>query len=80
MKLEDNEGLEFEMLEYGDRVELMNGDICVYIRRVLDDQELVSQELILINIFTGEEISINCYKDDLTHDTDPNLDIKRFAN
>lgn len=72
--------LEFEILEYGDRVELMNGDICVYIRRVLDDQELVSQELILINIFTGEEININCYKDDLTHDTDSKLSIKRFAN
>lgn len=81
MKLEDNEGLEFEMLEYGDRVELQNGNICVYIRKELEnDGSIITQELNLINIFTGEEINIHCYKDDLTHDTDSSLDIKRFAN
>lgn len=76
---ENNEG--FEMLEYGDRVELQNGDICVYIRKELEnDGSIITQELNLINIFTGKEININCYRNDLTHDTDPNLDIKRFAN
>lgn len=80
MKLEDHEGLQFEMLEYGDRVELRNGDIYVYVRRHLEGELIISQELVLINIFTGEEINIHCYKDDLTHDKDSKLDIKRFAN
>lgn len=73
--------LEIEMLEYGDTVELMNRDICVYIRKELDTSGgLITQELNLVNIFTGEEHNINEYRDDLTHDTDPNLSIKRFAN
>ena len=73
--------LDFEMLEYGDQVELKNGDICVYVRKELDDSNnIITQELNLVNIFTGEEIDINCYKDDLTHDRDSSLDIKRFAN
>lgn len=73
--------MEIEMLEYGDRVELENGDTCVYVRRELDTSGgIISQELILINIFTGDEYSINLYNDDLTHSTDPRLSIKRFAN
>lgn len=73
--------LEFEMLEYGDTVELTNGDLCVYVRRELDTSGgMITQELILINIFTGEEHNINFYEDNLTHGTDPELSIKRFAN
>lgn len=73
--------LDYEMLEYGDRVELANGDICVYIRKELDASGgIITQELNLVNIFTGEEINIHNYKDDLTHDTNSNLNIKRFAN
>lgn len=73
--------LEFGMLEYGDTVELENGEICVYIRRELDTSGgIITQELNLVNIFTGEEHNINCYNDDLTHDIDPGLSVKRFAN
>lgn len=73
--------LDFEMLEYGDRVELANGDKYVYIRKELDTSDgIIMQELNLVNVFTGEEINIHCYKDDLTHNRDPMLDIKRFAN
>lgn len=73
--------LSFEMLEYGDRVELMNGDVCVYIRKELDTSGgIIMQELNLVNVFTGEENNIHCYGDDLTHDRDPMMDIKRFAN
>lgn len=72
--------LELEILEYGDQVELANGDICVYIRKELDDEYLQSCELNLVNIFTGEEHSINCYKDDLTHDADAELSVKRFVS
>lgn len=78
--IEDDGGLEFECLEYGDRVELENGDICVYVRRELEGDSIISQELVLINVFTGEERCINEYKDNLEHDRNPSLDIKRFAN
>lgn len=81
VKEEIKEELEIEMLEYGDTVELENGDICVYIRKELDTSRgLITQELNLVNIFTGEENNINEYRNDLTHNTDPNLSIKRFAN
>lgn len=80
-KEEIKEGLEIEMLEYGDTVELENGDICVYIRKELDNSGgIITQELNLVNIFTGEERNIHEYKDDLTHDTDPSLSIKEFVN
>lgn len=73
--------LSLEMLEYGDKVELENGETYVYIRKELDTSEgTISQELNLVNIFTGDEISINLYSDDLKHSTDSKLDIKRFAN
>ena len=73
--------LEFEMLEYGDKVELVNGDICVYIRKYLsNDKGCISQELNLVNIFTGKEINIHQYNDDLTHDRNPMLNVKRFVN
>lgn len=73
--------MEFEMLEYGDTVEFRNGDTCVYIRKELDDAGgIITQELNLVNIFTGEEHNINFYNDDLTHDTDSELDVIRFAN
>ena len=73
--------LEFEMLEYGDTVELENGDTCVYIRKELDTSGgIITQEPNLVNILTGDEHNINCYNDDLTHQTDPELNIKRFAN
>ena len=78
--IEDDKELEFEMLEYGDKVELKNGDICVYVRRELEGGSIISQELVLINVFTGEERCINEYKDDLTHDREPELNIKCFAN
>lgn len=73
--------LSLEMLEYGDKVELENGETYVYIRKELDTSGgTISQELNLVNIFTGDEISINLYSDDLKHSTDSKLDIKRFAN
>lgn len=73
--------LDIEMLEYGDAVELENGDTCVCIRKELDASGgIITQELNLVNIFTGEEHNINYYKDDLTHEIDPELSIKRFAN
>lgn len=73
--------MDIEMLEYGDRLELRNGNTCVYIRKELDvTDKLITQELNIVNVFTGEEISINCYRDDLTHDTDNSLDIVKFAN
>lgn len=73
--------VDIEMLEYGDRLELRNGNTCVYIRKELDvTDKLITQELNIVNVFTGEEISINCYRDDLTHDTDNSLDIVKFAN
>ena len=73
--------LDIEILEYGDKVELRNGDICVYIREVIDDSRpIILQELNLINIFTGEKHNIHEYKDDLKHDADTKLDIIRFAN
>lgn len=73
--------MNIEMLEYGDTVELENGDICVYIRTEIDNSGgMTSQELNLINIFTGEEHNINDYNDDLTHYNNPKFNIKRFAN
>lgn len=69
--------LEFEDLQYGDKVELANGDTCVYVRKVIDETGgMIMQELNLVNIYTGEEHNINCYKDDLTHDTNAKLSVK----
>lgn len=69
-----------EDLQYGDTYELRNGDSCVYVCRHLgeetdDEIQLMSVELVLINVFTGEEHNINYYNDDLTHCEDNQLDI-----
>lgn len=75
------EDLYLEMLHYGDTVELVNGDTCVYIRRELDTSGgLITQELNLVNTFTGEEHNINNYLDDLAHETDPSLSVKKFID
>ena len=75
------EVLYLEMLHYGDTVELANGDICVYIRKELDTSGgIITQELNLVNTFTGEEHNINNYLDDLAHETNPSLSVKKFID
>lgn len=75
--------LDIEMLEYGDKVELANGDEYVYVCRALDEYEntiLKSYELVLINIFTGKEIFINLYDNRLRHCSDAEFNIVKFTN
>lgn len=73
--------MDIKMLGHGCEVKLANGETYVCIRRILEEpprnHEIVTQELVLVNIFTGVEISLSCYNDDLTHDTDSRLSVKK---